>query len=62
MPYARRPIGMGGVAGQTSAAESGRMQPICGSAGKDVFCGINPGGLAGMQGSSKPIKPTKAAG
>ena len=31
--------------------ESGRMQPICGSAGKDVFCGIypkNPGGLAGM--------------
>ena len=37
--------------GQASAAESGRMQPICGSVGKDVFCGINPenpGGLAGM--------------
>ena len=34
--------------GQASAAESRR---ICGSAGKDVFCGINqenPGGLAVM--------------
>ena len=30
-----------GPLGQASAAESGNMQPICGAAGKDVFCGIN---------------------
>ena len=54
MVYARAPhdrSGRGSGGKLASAAESGSMKPIRGSAGKDVFCWINPenpGRLAGM--------------
>ena len=38
--YARAPHGLSGR-GRGGAAESRSMQPIRGSAGKDVFCRIN---------------------